>query len=58
MKGKCPECDADIEIPDDAVDNEVITCNECGIDIAITPAKEGRPVELTKVDLKGKDWGE
>lgn len=58
MKGKCPECDADIEVPDDAVDGEIITCNDCGSDIEVIPAREGKPIELKKAELKGEDWGE
>ncbi len=26
----CPECDAGIAIPEDAVDGEIVTCAECG----------------------------
>ena len=26
----CPECDAGITIPDDAVEGEIVTCAECG----------------------------
>ena len=26
----CPECDAGMSIPDDAVEGEIVTCPECG----------------------------
>ncbi|NOS62816.1 MAG: lysine biosynthesis protein LysW, partial [Nitrosarchaeum sp.] len=27
---KCEECDADISVPKDAVEGEIVTCPECG----------------------------
>ena len=26
----CPECDANITIPNDAVEGEIVTCPDCG----------------------------
>ena len=26
----CPECDAGINVPEDAVEGEIVTCAECG----------------------------
>ncbi|MEM2886343.1 MAG: sulfonate ABC transporter, partial [Thermoproteota archaeon] len=46
MKGKCPECEADIDVPDDAVDGEILTCDECGSDIEVV--KAGAKVQLRK----------
>nr|NIQ05322.1 lysine biosynthesis protein LysW [Candidatus Korarchaeota archaeon] len=27
---KCEECDAEINIPEDALEGEIVTCPECG----------------------------
>jgi len=56
LKDKCPECDADIDVPDDAVDGEILTCDECGSDIEVV--KSGGKSQLRKAELKGEDWGE
>ena len=26
----CPDCDANMTIPDDAVEGEIVTCPDCG----------------------------
>jgi len=56
LKGKCPECDASIDVPDDAVDGEILTCDECGSDIEVV--KSAEKAQLRKAELKGEDWGE
>lgn len=56
MKARCPECDAEVETPDDAVEGEVITCEDCGSDLEVV--KPGSPPELRKAELRGEDWGE
>jgi alpha-aminoadipate carrier protein LysW len=56
LKGKCPECDADIDVPEDAVDGEILTCDECGSDIEVVKSDE--KLQLRKAELKGEDWGE
>ena len=32
---QCPICDADIELPDDAVEGELLTCPECGSELEV-----------------------
>jgi len=27
---KCPECDADLSIPNDAAVGEIVSCSDCG----------------------------
>ena len=49
---KCPECDADVEIPEDALEGEIVTCSSCGLELEI---KEG---ELEELGIEGEDWGE
>ncbi len=43
----CPECDSDLDIEEDEVDEgEVVSCPECGTDFEVVTTE---PLELTKV---------
>lgn len=57
MKAKCPECDADLDVPDDAIDGEIISCPDCGMDFEVA-IKKGGGVELKPAEIEGEDWGE
>ncbi len=52
----CPECDAGLGIPDDAVTGEIVSCPDCGADYEIS--KEGSDVALKQAETVGEDWGE
>jgi alpha-aminoadipate carrier protein LysW len=44
----CPECDTDLDVEEDAVDEgEVISCPECGTDFEVVTAN---PLELKPVE--------
>lgn len=44
----CPECETDLDIEEDAVDEgEVVSCPECGSDFEVVTAN---PLELKPVD--------
>lgn len=51
----CPECDADVEIPGDAMENELISCPDCGIELEIMNLD---PLELELAPEVEEDWGE
>ena len=51
----CPECDADVVIPADAMENELISCAECGAELEIVSLN---PVELDLAPEVEEDWGE
>lgn len=51
----CPECDADVNIPADAMANELIACAECGAELEIISLD---PVELELAPEIEEDWGE
>ena len=57
MKGKCPECDGDLSIPDDVIAGEIISCPDCGMDFEANMKDNGR-VELRSAEIEGEDWGE
>lgn len=52
----CPECDANLNIPEDATVGEIISCPDCGGDFEIS--KKGDNVELKQAEKVGEDWGE
>ncbi|MDR0797269.1 MAG: lysine biosynthesis protein LysW [Nitrososphaerota archaeon] len=56
-KTKCPDCDAELEIPQDTEIGEIISCSGCGLELEVKIAKDGR-VELQELTIEGEDWGE
>jgi alpha-aminoadipate carrier protein LysW len=53
----CLECDAVINVPDDAAVGEIVSCPECCADFEISK-KSGANVELKTAESVGEDWGE
>ncbi len=53
---KCTDCEAEIEVPDDAVEGEIITCPDCGLDLEVQLTPQGRSVKPLSVEKE--DWGE
>lgn len=51
----CPECDADVEIPADAMENELVSCPDCGVELEIMSLD---PVGLELAPEIEEDWGE
>lgn len=45
--GTCPECDAGVHIDTDADKGDVVSCEECGIDLEVVGLD---PVELDIVE--------
>lgn len=57
FKAKCPECDAEIDVPDDALDGEIISCPDCGLDLEVRFDENGG-LCLEPAEIEGEDWGE
>jgi alpha-aminoadipate carrier protein LysW len=53
---KCPDCEAVINVPQDAVDGEIVTCPDCGLDLEVHGTGESRTIK--PVVLEKEDWGE
>lgn len=51
----CPECDAEVEIPGDAMENELLSCADCGAELEIMNLD---PIELELAPEVEEDWGE
>lgn len=54
---KCPECDADLNIPDDVISGEIVSCLDCGTDYEVRVGEDGK-IELRPAEIEGEDWGE
>jgi alpha-aminoadipate carrier protein LysW len=48
----CPECDEEVYVDADAEQSDVITCDECGIDLVVVGLD---PVELDVYDEEAID---
>ncbi|MEM1530530.1 MAG: alpha-aminoadipate/glutamate carrier protein LysW/ArgW [Candidatus Bathyarchaeia archaeon] len=57
FKTRCPECDAEIEVPDDAISGEIVSCPDCGLDLEVKFDESGM-VSLKVAEIEGEDWGE
>ncbi len=52
---ECPECAADVAIPADAMQNEIISCADCGTELEILSLE---PLEVELAPEVEEDWGE
>ncbi len=52
----CPECDASISSPSDALEGEIVTCPDCGASYELTKGAQG--FELKPAQTVGEDWGQ
>ena len=52
----CAECDANVNIPNDAVEGEIVTCAECGASLELVKTSDG--FELKPAQTGGEDWGQ
>lgn len=55
-KGKCPECDEEIEVEDPVI-REIVECPNCGVELEIVEIK-GDNIRFSVVEIAGEDWGE
>lgn len=56
MKVKCPDCDGDIKVPDDAITGEIVSCPDCGQEYEVY--FEGGQLKLKPAETVKEDWGE
>jgi alpha-aminoadipate carrier protein LysW len=53
---KCPECDAEIKIPSDSIEGEIVTCPDCGASYELLKADE--EFNIKPAQVVGEDWGQ
>jgi alpha-aminoadipate carrier protein LysW len=47
----------EIEVPDDAMVGEIVSCPDCGLELEVKTVDNGN-VELEKLSIEKEDWGE
>jgi alpha-aminoadipate carrier protein LysW len=58
MKAKCPDCDADLDVPQDTTEGEILSCPGCGLELEVKEVHGSGCVDLQELTLEGEDWGE
>ena len=53
---KCTDCDAQVMVPEDAVDGEIVSCPDCGLDFEVVVGSQGPSIK--PVVMEKEDWGE
>jgi alpha-aminoadipate/glutamate carrier protein LysW len=51
----CPVCEADVHMPADVMENELISCQDCGTELEIISLN---PLEVVLAPETEEDWGE
>jgi alpha-aminoadipate/glutamate carrier protein LysW len=57
MEAKCLECDANVNVEDDSIVGEIITCPDCGTDYEVASLGNGT-VSIKLAESVKEDWGE
>lgn len=55
VTAECLECAAEVELPKDVVEGEIIQCPECGIELEVVSLN---PPQLDLAPEEEEDWGE
>ncbi len=53
---KCPDCEATVTVPEDALLGEILSCPDCGLDLEVTKVGQNQAVKALVVEKE--DWGE
>ncbi len=58
-KAKCPDCEADLIVPEDVAKGEILSCPGCGLELEVKEISNGGGcIDLQELTLEGEDWGE
>ncbi|MCP3918222.1 MAG: lysine biosynthesis protein LysW [bacterium] len=52
----CPECDADVSIPEDAMQGEIVACDDCAAELEVLQLEPALTLGLAP-EIQ-EDWGE
>ncbi len=51
----CPECDGTVTLPSDAIEGEIIRCDDCGVELEVLSLE---PLSVDLAPEIQEDWGE
>ncbi len=54
-QAECPECAADVSLPDNVMKGEIVQCGGCGAELEVTSLN---PLTLDLAPEEEEDWGE
>ena len=54
---KCPDCGAEIKVPEDVIVGEILSCPDCGLELEVKKI-DGDSLQLEELVIEGEDWGE
>ena len=54
---ECKDCGANIKVPHDIESNEILGCEDCGLDYIIELNTSGI-ITIKELAIEGEDWGE
>ncbi|MBZ0318474.1 MAG: lysine biosynthesis protein LysW [Anaerolineae bacterium] len=52
---ECLECGADVRVPGNVMQGEILKCGDCGIELEVT---ELNPLTIDLAPMEMEDWGE
>jgi alpha-aminoadipate carrier protein LysW len=52
---ECPECAADVALPEDVMTGEIVVCPDCGVELEVVNLT---PPTLDLAPEEEEDWGE
>jgi alpha-aminoadipate carrier protein LysW len=55
MHAECVECGGVVVLPADAMQGEILTCGDCGVELEVTSLN---PVTVELAPMEMEDWGE
>lgn len=55
LSAECPECGANVALPEDVLENEIVQCPECGLELEVVSLE---PARLDLAPEEEEDWGE
>jgi alpha-aminoadipate carrier protein LysW len=57
MKIECKDCGVELNVPEDVVVGEIVSCPDCGGEFEVISNSNGK-IELKPAESVGEDWGE
>lgn len=53
----CPDCEAEIKLPEGAKAGEIVSCPDCGLELEVKEIN-GDKIDLKEISIEKEDWGE